>query len=190
MAENDDKVVSIIEDEDFFTKMISVIGKTTEADVADRLRQEKKTVGVAESLTGGLISAALTNTPGSSEYFIGGIVCYSNRSKVMDVGVSGSLIAAHGPVSREVAGAMAEGIKKKLRVDIGLSATGVAGPSTVSPPRPVGLTYIGLCSDKGTEVKELQLYGSRDEIRKKAAQAALGILWFHLGGEEPVFSLK
>ena len=173
--------------EDFFAQVLSVIGKTTVEEVAALLKQEKKTVAVAESLTGGLISALLTSQPGSSDYFVGGIVCYSPRVKVMEVGVPASLIARQGTVSEEVALAMAEGIRKKFHAGIGLAATGVSGPATVSPPKPVGLTYVALSSLKGTEMKKLELQGTRSEIREKAAQAALGLLWLHLGGEEVVY---
>lgn len=178
MAESEIKL------EDFFTRVLSVIGKTTEAEVAELLKKTKKTVSVAESLTGGLISSKLTSQPGSTEYFIGGIVSYSNRVKVMELGVPAAVIAKESPVSKEVAVAMAEGIRKRYRTDIGLSATGVAGPTTTVPPKPIGLIYIGLASDQGTVFKEMNLTGGRAEIREKAAAAALGLLWLHLGGEE------
>lgn len=170
--------------EDFFTRVLSVIGKTTETEVAELLKKAKKTVAVAESLTGGLLSSKLTSQPGSSDFFIGGIVCYHNRIKVMELGVPASAIAQGSPVSKEVAVAMAEGIKKRYRTDIGLSVTGIAGPTSTVPPKPIGLTYIGLASDQGTVFKELHLTGGRGEIREKAAAAALGLLWLHLGGEE------
>jgi nicotinamide-nucleotide amidase len=130
------------------------------------------------------LSSKLTSQPGSSDFFIGGIICYNNRIKVMDLGVPANIIAHESPVSKEVAIAMAEGIRKRYRSDIGLSATGIAGPTTTMPPKPIGLTYIGLASDQGTVFKELHLTGGRGEIREKAAAAALGLLWLHLGGEE------
>jgi nicotinamide-nucleotide amidase len=170
--------------EDFFSKIFSAIGKTTEAEVADLLKKSKKTIAVAESLTGGLISSKLTSQAGSSEFFIGGIISYHNRIKVMELGVPASAIAQGSPVSKEVAIAMAEGIKKRYRTDIGLSATGVAGPGGTVPPKPIGLTFIGLATDTGTIFRELNLSGGRNEIREKAAAAALGLLWLHLGGEE------
>jgi nicotinamide-nucleotide amidase len=170
--------------EDFFSKIFSAIGKTTEAEVSDLLKKSKKTISVAESLTGGLISSKLTSQAGSSEFFIGGIVSYHNRIKVMELGVPASAIAQGSPVSKEVAIAMAEGIKKRYRTDIGLSATGVAGPGGTIPPKPIGLIFIGLASDTGTIYRELNLSGGRNEIREKAAAAALGLLWLHLGGEE------
>ena len=175
--------------EDFFTKVLSVIGKTTEEQVAELLRKSKLTVAVAESLTGGLIASRLTSLPGSSDYFIGGVVCYNNRIKVMELGIPASLIAKEGSVSKEVALAMAEGIRKRYKADIGLSATGVAGPGGIIPPQPIGLTYVALASNRGTEYKEMHLQGARDEIRTKATQAALGLLWIHLGGEEVIYKL-
>ncbi len=92
MAESEIKL------EDFFTRVISVIGKTTDAEVAELLKKSKKTVAVAESLTGGLISSRLTSQPGSSEFFVGGIVCYTNRIKVMELGVPANVIAQTSPV--------------------------------------------------------------------------------------------
>jgi|GEM_PF-135553 len=175
--------------EDFFTKVLSAIGKATDAQIAELLSRSKVTIGVAESLTGGMISGRLTSISGSSDFFIGGSVCYHNRIKVMDVGVPASAISKNGPVSKEVAIAMAEGIRKHMRTDIGLAATGSAGPKPM-PPAPVGSTFIALASDKGTEWKELHLQGSRSEIREKATQAALGLLWLHLGGKEIMFTAE
>ncbi len=129
--------------EDFFTKVLSVIGRTTDREIADLLKKNKQTVSVAESVTGGQISSRLTNVLGSSDYFIGGIVSYSPRIKVTQVGVPAALISQHGLVSKEVAVSMAEEIKKRFRTDIGLSATGVAGPAPI-PPAPVGRVYIAL----------------------------------------------
>ncbi|MDD4178897.1 MAG: CinA family protein [Candidatus Margulisbacteria bacterium] len=171
--------------EDFFTKVLSVIGKTTDAQLADLLKKEQLTISVAESLTGGLISSRLTNISGSSDYFIGGIVCYSPRVKVMQVGVPAALISQHGVVSKEVAVSMAEEVKKRFRTDIGLAATGVAGPDPI-PPAPVGKVFIALAGKSEIEWKELSLQGTRSEIREKAAQAALGMLWLHLGGKDVI----
>ncbi len=175
--------------EDFFSNVLSAIGKTTDDQVTSSLKERKLTIAVAESLTGGLISARLTTVPGSSDYFVGGIVCYSNLTKVMEVSVPPSLISKHGPVSKEVAIAMAEGVKKRLKTDLGLAATGVAGPTPL-PPVPVGKVFIALASEKETEWKELNLKGERSEIRDKAAQAALGLLWLYLGGEDMVYKEK
>ncbi len=182
MAEQDIKTFEI-KLEDFFTKVLSVIGKITDQQIADLLKKSRQTVSVAESITGGLISSRLTNVGGSSDYFIGGIVCYHPRVKVVNVGIPAALISRHGVASREVAIALAEGIRNRFKTDIGISSTGVAGPAPI-PPAPVGRIYIALASEKGTEWKELNLQGPRSEIREKAAQAALGLLWLHLGGKE------
>lgn len=178
MAESEIKL------EDFFTRVMSIIGRTTETEVAYMLKKTAKTISTAESITGGLIASKLTSQPGSSEFFIGGIISYHNKVKVMDLGVSAAIIANQSPVSGDVAKAMAEGIRKRYRTDIGIASTGVAGPGTVSPPKPIGLTYIALATDQGTIVNELNLTGTRGEVREKAAAAALGMLWLSLGGEE------
>lgn len=182
MAEQNIKKVEI-KLEDFFTKILSTIGKVTAQQIADLLKKNNQTVAVAESLTGGLISSKLTQVPGSSEFFIGGIICYHTRIKVIQVGVSASLISKHGEVSKEVAVALAEEIRKRFRTDIGISSTGVAGPKPV-PPAPVGKVFIAVSSSRKSEWKELNLQGTRGEIRNKTAQAALGLLWLHLGGED------
>jgi PncC family amidohydrolase len=171
--------------EDFFTKVLSVIGRTTDQQIADLLKKSRQTVSVAESITSGMISSRLTSVAGSSEYFIGGIVCYSSRIKVIQLGVPAALISQYGAVSKEVAVSMAEEVRKRFRTDIGISATGVAGPAPV-PPAPVGKVFIALASGRETDWKELNLQGTRAEIREKAAQAALGLLWLHLGGEEVI----
>ncbi|MFC1568279.1 CinA family protein [Candidatus Margulisiibacteriota bacterium] len=182
MAEQDIKTVEI-KLESFFTKVLSMIGKITDKQIADLLKKRKQTVSVAESITGGLIASRLTSTSGSSDFFIGGIVCYHPRIKVVQVGLPASLISQHGLASKEVAVALAEGIRKRFKTDIGIASTGVAGPNPL-PPAPVGRVYVALASDKEAEWKELNLQGTRSEIRRKAAQAALGLLWLHLGGDE------
>lgn len=169
--------------EDFFAKMLSAIGRTTDEQIAELLKKNKLTVAVAESVSGGLVSSRLTAIGGASEYFIGGYVSYHNRVKVMDLGVPPLTISQHGAVSREVAIAMAEGARKRTRADIGLAVTGAAGPKPL-PPSPVGATFIALSTEKGNEWKELFLQGSRTEIREKAAQATLGLLWLYLGGDD------
>ena len=176
-----------VEIEDFFSRVLAVIGRTTDKEVAHLLRSRRLTLATAESVTGGLLAGRLTATPGSSDYFIGGVVCYSNRIKVMELGIPAALIAEHGAVSPEVAVAMAEGICKRFRVGVGLATTGVAGPGVpagTTPPKPIGTVYVAVSSREGKEVKELNLKGTRREIRDKAVQGALGLLWLHLGGEE------
>ncbi|MFA5103587.1 MAG: CinA family protein [Candidatus Margulisiibacteriota bacterium] len=170
--------------EGFMSKMFSAIGKTTDEELANLMKREKLSLSVAESLTGGLICERISSFPGASEYFSGGIVCYTNRIKVTELAVPASIIAKEGPVNRQVAEILAENIRKKFRTTIGLSATGVAGPSTVTPPKPIGLTFIAISEEKGSQCKEFNFQGSRKEIREKAAQAALGLLWMHLTGQE------
>ncbi|MBN2058249.1 MAG: CinA family protein [Candidatus Saganbacteria bacterium] len=184
MAESDIAAVEI-KLESFFTKVLSMIGKITDQQIADLLKKSKHTVATAESLTGGLISARLSSTPGSSDFFIGGIICYHPRIKVVNVNVPAALISKYGVVSKEVALSMAENIRKKFRTDIGIASTGAAGPQP-SPPAPVGRAYIALADQNKSEWKELDLQGTRAEIRDKVAQAALGLLWLHLGGSEVI----
>jgi PncC family amidohydrolase len=169
--------------EDFFTKVLSVIGRTTDLQLSALLKSGHQTVAVAESITAGMVCARLANVPGSTEYFLGGIVSYHNRIKVSEVGVPAALIAKHGAVSKEVAVAMAENIRKKFKSEIGLAVTGLAGPKREDGLLP-GKVFIALSSHRGVEFKELHLMGTRNEIRKKAAQACLGLLWLFLGGDE------
>jgi PncC family amidohydrolase len=169
--------------EDFFTKVLTMIGKVTDQQIADQLKKSHQTVAVAESLTGGLVSSRLTSVPGSSDFFIGGIVGYSPRVKVTQIGVPAAVISQYGVVSKEVAVSLAEEIRKRLRADIGIGLTGAAGPAPL-PPAPVGEVYIALADKDRAEWKKINLQGSRQEIREKAAQAALGLLWLHLGGKE------
>ncbi|KAF0134956.1 MAG: competence/damage-inducible protein CinA [Candidatus Saganbacteria bacterium] len=177
---SEDKIdVSI---EDFFSNILESIGKISDDEIFDLLSKSHKTISTAESVTGGLLSSRLTAFSGSSNYFIGGIISYHSRIKVAELMIPGSLIAAEGPVSSKVACAMAEGIKKRFKTDFGLSTTGCAGPLPLQKS-PVGLVYIAIASEKGCECKELHLAGTRGEIRERAAQAALGLLWIELGGE-------
>jgi PncC family amidohydrolase len=171
--------------ENFESKMLSGLGKINDDQIADLLKQSNQSVSAAESLTGGLLCERLTNIAGSSQYFMGGIVSYHNRIKVAELQIPGSLIAAKGAVSAEVAVAMAEGIRKRFKTDIGLSTTGCAGPEPV-PPAPVGLAYIAVASINGTRVQDLHLQGTRQEIREKSAQAAIGLLWEHLNQDENI----
>ena len=128
------------------------------------------------------MAARLTNVPGSSAFFIGGLVCYHTRINVVQLGVPAALIAKFGVASQEVAIAMAENVRLKFRTEIGLATTGAAGPDPL-PPAPAGRAYVALASNRPTECRELNLSGTRSEIREKVTQAALGLLWLHFGGE-------
>src|SRR6202048_3328248 len=111
--------------------------------VGGRLRQLRKSIAVAESCTGGLLGAALTDVPGSSAYFLGGVISYGYRVKGDQLGVSDGTLRGYGAVSEETAAAMASGVRQRLQADIGVSITGVAGPDAEGA-KPVGLTFIGI----------------------------------------------
>jgi nicotinamide-nucleotide amidase len=156
--------------------------QTLEAVVADLLASRGLTVAVAESCTGGLVAQRLTNIPGSSRYFLEGVVAYSNQTKQRHLGVNAALIERHGAVSAEVAEAMAAGIRAHSGAALGLSVTGVAGPSGGTPEKPVGLTYIAIAAGGGAEHRRLSLgaEAGRQGIRFLASQAALNLLRLRL----------
>jgi len=145
------------------------------------LKMNGKTLAVAESLTGGEICSRLTEVPGISENFFEGIVCYNRASKINRLGVPKTLLGEYGAVSRETAYAMVEGLVKPP-VDIGLATTGLAGPAG-DEGKPVGLVYIAVGSGEYITVFEKRLAGSRNEIRKAAANLALFYLVRYLRGD-------
>ncbi len=140
------------------------------------LKQRKMTIAVAESCTGGLIADRITNVPGSSEYFERGLVVYSNTSKTSELGVPAELFKTVGAVSREVAEAMAFGVRTKANTDIGLSTTGIAGPTGVTPKKPVGLVWIGYSDKRGTLALKFNFGDDRRRVKERAAQAALELV--------------
>jgi nicotinamide-nucleotide amidase len=146
------------------------------AVVLDRARRAGISLGTAESCTGGLVGGRITNVPGSSDAFVGGVVCYSDRLKTELLGVSPELIAEHGAVSEAVARAMAEGARARLRVDMAVSVTGIAGPSGGTGEKPVGTVWFAVASPGETEARRIIFHGSRNEIRERAAQMALFLL--------------
>ena len=133
------------------------------------------TVAVAESLTGGLLSAALTESPGASETFRGGLVAYATDLKAVLADVPRPLLDAQGPVSADVAGALARGARERLGADLGVGVTGVAGPDPVGE-HPVGTVFVGVAGEGVGEVSRVELAGSRTQIRAAAVQAALSQL--------------
>ncbi len=148
--------------------------------VLDAARSKGVRLAVAESCTGGLVGARLTEVPGSSDVFVGGVIAYDNAIKVELVGVSETLLAEHGAVSEPVARAMAEAVARRFGVAAAISVTGVAGPGGGTPEKPVGTVWIG-CSYKGTvETRRRVIPGSRHEVRARAAQAALFLLYRRL----------
>ncbi|RFT16067.1 MAG: hypothetical protein OP8BY_2073 [Candidatus Saccharicenans subterraneus] len=151
-------------------------GKSLEQVIGEKLRAAGWTLACAESCSGGLLANRITNIPGSSDYFLEGIVTYSNRSKNLELGVPEELIAVKGAVSEEVALAMAEGLRKKSGADFALSTTGIAGPGGGSQAKPVGLVYVGLAFPGGSTVTRNLFRGSREQIKFQATQKALDML--------------
>ena len=166
-----DKIELALGDHVFSTR-----GETLEEVVGMYLVLKQKTVAVAESCTGGLVSERLTRTPGSSNFFLGGAVCYSNELKTKLAGVPETLLTGNGAVSKPVAQAMAEGIRKRSGASIGIGLTGIAGPSGGSAEKPVGLVFIALADERGTQVREFRFPGNRERIRHWASQAALEMI--------------
>ncbi len=156
--------------------VFSFRGEKMEEVVGRRLAITGFTLAVAESCTGGLIAQRLTSVPGSSQYFVEGLVTYSNESKTRLLGVDKKLIKEHGAVSKEVARDMARGVRHVARTDFGLAITGIAGPDGGTEEKPVGLVYIALADDAHTEHKRLKLPGDRELVRWRASQAALDML--------------
>ena len=147
-----------------------------EAEVGNILRKRKMTIAVAESCTDGLISSRITDINGSSDYFIMGIVIYSNKMKESILKVSPKLTRKHGAVSKQVALEMAKGVRLLAATDIGIGVTGIAGPTGGTKSKPVGLVYIALITDKKQIVKEFQFKGTREEIKFKASQTTMDMI--------------
>lgn len=144
--------------------------------VAGLLRDAGITLSVAESCSGGLIAKRLTDIPGSSGYFLLGVVSYANSSKIKVLNVPQALLEQHGAVSSEVARAMAEGVRTLSGSDIALATTGIAGPEGGSAEKPVGTVFIAIASSGGCEVFRHRFEGSREMVREATAEAALALL--------------
>jgi nicotinamide-nucleotide amidase len=139
------------------------------------LTQSRLTVSVAESCTGGLLGSIITDQPGSSAYFLGGVIAYADDAKRAQLGVPADLLARYGAVSREVAIAMADGVRSKFGTDLAVSVTGIAGPDAEGA-KPVGLTYIAVATAQGTNGSEYRFNGDRWSNRRQAADEALRLL--------------
>lgn len=135
------------------------------------LRASELSLCTAESCTGGLLATEFTSLSGASDYFLGGMVAYANSVKINHLGISEEMIKNFGAVSAEVARAMAENVRLKFNADIGLSTTGIAGPTGATPEKPVGLVYIAISGACGCCVKQLNLSGDRELIRKRTVKA-------------------
>jgi len=151
-------------------------GESLEQIVGYWLQMRNATLAVAESCTGGLLGERITSVAGSSRYFMGGAIVYSNAMKTEMAGVPADMIERHGAVSREVAAALAEGIRYRCEATLGVGITGVAGPGGGTPEKPVGLVFHALASDGGTEVIERNFPGDRKRIRWFATTLALDMV--------------
>lgn len=154
------------------------------AQIVGLLGRRQLTVAVAESLTGGLLGAAITTVPGASVVFRGGIIAYATDLKAQLLGVPAALLAARGAVDPEVAGAMAEGVRDRLRAGVGVATTGVAGPDPADG-KPPGTVHIAVSAAAGPVIRTLDLAGTRDEVRRDTVQQSLRLLWDVLWEESP-----
>lgn len=144
--------------------------------VGRRLKQQGQTLATGESCTGGLIGHLLTEVPGSSAYYLGGIVAYSNRVKQQQLAVPPSILEAFGAVSAQTAGAMAQGARGTLAADVGVATTGIAGPGGGTPTKPVGLVYVAVVTATASECRQYVFQGERHAIKQQTAAAALHLL--------------
>ena len=144
-----------------------------EEQLGDELRKRKLTIAVAESCTGGLLGSRITDVAGSSEYFLGGVIAYQNGVKEALLHVPHGVITSHGAVSSETAEAMAVGCRDLFKSDIAVSITGIAGPSGGSDEKPVGLTYIGLATERGVISRRFLWDGSRTQNKEASVRAAM-----------------
>jgi nicotinamide-nucleotide amidase len=151
-------------------------GETMEEVVGRLLTTGRWTLSVAESCTGGLIGSRLTDVPGSSKYFIEGVVSYSNEAKIRTLNVPSEIIEGHGAVSAETAAAMADGMRRRAGTDFAVSVTGIAGPEGGSEEKPVGTVFLGLADASGVKTTRLVLPGDRYFVRWRSSQAALDLL--------------
>ena len=170
-----DEVAGLVEDE-LDDAVYSRDGQSLEQIVGYWLQMRGATLAVAESSTGGLVAERITSVAGSSRYFLGGAVVYSNAMKTELAGVPAEMIERHGAVSREVAGALAEGIRYRCESTLGVGVTGVAGPGVGNAEKPVGLVYHAVASDRGTEVIQRNYPGDRKRIRRFASTMALDMV--------------
>ncbi|MCX8032301.1 MAG: competence/damage-inducible protein A [Thermoleophilia bacterium] len=171
------QIVSLLE-----PNVYSLGRETLPEVVGATLQAQGLTVAVAESCTGGLLGRRLTDVPGSSRYFLGGVIAYDNRVKERLLGVPAELLASKGAVSQEVAEAMAQGVRHLLGTDCGLATTGIAGPEGGTPEKPVGLVFVACATSTRVTVEKLRLFGERNQIRERAAYSALDLLRRELAG--------
>ncbi len=157
--------------------------RTLEERAGVALNDKGWTLALGESCTGGLIAHRITDVPGSSDYFLGGVMAYSNPVKERLLGVSSETLQAVGAVSEETAREMAQGASKSIGSDVGISVTCIAGPGGGTDEKPVGLTYIGASTPDGEWVERHVFQGDRKSIKESAANASLELLLKALGGK-------
>jgi len=155
--------------------------------VGNLLRQNRLWLATAESCTGGLIASRITDIPGSSDYFLGGVVAYANRIKIAQLGVSPTTLDSFGAVSRETVLQMAQGVRERFSADIGLAVSGIAGPGGGTPEKPVGLPWIGLSAaassagGSGFLIARSYIWpGNRLQVKAQTAEQALRLLHVYL----------
>ena len=174
-------------------RIYSKDGSSMEEVIAQLLRANQATISAAESCTGGLLAERLTSISGSSSYFLGGVVCYSNDLKTSWANVPAELIQTKGAVSSEVAKALADGIRRSVGSTLGVGITGIAGPGGGSEEKPVGTVHIALSHAGGVKERGVRFPGDREAIRWHASQLALDMVRLHFlynGGEPPAQSAK
>ncbi len=162
-----------------------MVEQSMEYKVGENLRKRGLRLATAESCTGGLVGHRLTNIPGSSDYFVGGVVAYANAVKMQALGVRLQTLDEHGAVSRETVLEMASGVRRALAADIGLAVSGIAGPGGGTPEKPVGLVWIGLSAPQTIVARRYLFSGDRTSVKEQAAQAALELLDETLQGKLP-----
>ncbi len=159
-------------------------GRDLAARIVGLLGRRQQTVAVAESLTGGLLGAAITAVPGASVVFRGGVIAYATDLKTALLGVPATLLAARGAVDPDVAGAMAEGVRERLGAGVGVATTGVAGPDPADGKLP-GTVHIAVSAGGAPVIRTLALAGSRDEVRRETVEQSLRLLWNVIREESP-----
>lgn len=158
------------------TAVFGTNSDTLSSAAGDLLRKNKMTLSLAESCTGGLLSSLITDIPGSSDYYLGGIIAYRNDVKERELGAPKETLRKKGAVSPEIALILATQVRKKFSSDLGIGITGIAGPAGGSSKKPVGLVYMALADKKGSRVHQFLFRGNRQEIKSRAAHKALDLL--------------
>jgi len=156
---------------------VKIMRNSLEKTIGDHLRNKGWTLSITESCTGGLICDRITNISGSSDYFEGGMVTYSNESKAKYLGIPLNYIKKYGAVSPQVARKMAQGVRRAFNTTFGLSTTGVAGPTGGTKRSPIGRVLIGFANGRRTWVRKLDLKGNRRKIKEKASERSLEFLY-------------